>query len=85
MVFEFLISHLLDLVNRFMVLFPTFEAPEFIYDYLDDFSEYINVVLYVLPVSQLLPLIRVIIGFAVCRIIIAAFKFVKGCIPLMST
>ena len=85
MVFEFLIVKLLDIVNNFMVLFPTFEAPTFVYDYLDDFSEYINVVLYVLPVSQLLPLIRVILAFIIARIVIAAFKFVKGCIPLMST
>ena len=65
-----------------MVLFPTFEAPNFILDYLDDFSEYIKVVLYVLPISQLLPLIITIVAIGVGRILIAAIKFIFDAIPL---
>lgn len=84
MIVEYLLTALIDFFGNLLLHFPAPDT-EFIFDFSQDISDYVRVVLYVIPVSRLLPLIGLIVSIGALRIFMAFFKLVKGCIPFMST
>lgn len=66
------------------VMEPLFSLGDivFIWDWVPDFLNDIRIVFYLVPVYDLIPLIRMIILIGVLRILVALVRFIFDAIPL---